>query len=663
MMRLDEDRDRWVALVRGAQAGDPPARAPLIARFENLAVGSAVGLCGDLDEAPDIAQEAFATAARHIGSLEDPMAFPAWLLTLVRSATTRRARRRRHGTEPLDALGDDHRGVAATGGQDGEPERTVIARAEAAQVRQLIEELPEGERCVVALHYVADMPYTDVAAFLGISVSAAKKRAWAARTRLKEQLPVATDALVAARPSRTTEVRDSILVFQAIRAGDADLLDRLLRRDPSLANAREDWTAAEGFGSNLSFSEGATALVRAVRSGDVRLLRLLVEAGAEVDGVCGCADRESALITAVNLGAVDAVEYLLEQGAPVDDVAFDGGSTALHVAVHRERHELVRLLLAAGADPTVEDGSGRTAADWSILKNRRRPATPLGDLLTTGIRAVDLFAPSRRGALVHIPPAYGLGAMRTVYGIVDAFDARFWMLGFEHGPFQVHEFGLEVRESGTPSTIDLVGPGHPTERRHQFATTLERLTADPGRKVVMVVPAPGHEHDVTVALPGLAAAPDVLATVVVSPFTAGSRAVPEGIPEGFDARITFDPVRARRRMWPAVDPSRTGVRASPSARHERIASAAREALGAYGLLDPSFDLPDPTTFEDVAAAEAAQRLVRYLCHSFRPFEHLAAAPAADTTIDELLDSVEEILDGREARRTGTRRSGAATREA
>ena len=64
------------------------------------------------------------------------------------------------------------------------------------------------------------------------------------------------------------------------------------------------------------------------------------------------------------------------------------------------------------------------------------------------------------------------------------------------------EFERETRDSGTDATIDQVGPGHPADRRRQFAASLERLAASPGRKVVTCVPAPGHEHDITVGLPG-----------------------------------------------------------------------------------------------------------------------------------------------------------------
>lgn len=643
-MRLEDDRENWSALVRDAQVGDLQAWSLLIDRFEDLVVATAVGLSGDLDEAPDIAQEAFALAVGSIASLEDPCAFPAWLLTLVRTANNRRARRRRLATEPLADVDTGLVAVTLVPDQALNPEQAVLDAAEAARVRNAIEGLPQGERCVIALHYLAEMPYADVAEFLGISVAAAKKRAWSARKRLKEVLPMATDALAAARPSGTRTFRDTVLVFQAIRTGDVELLAALLDRDPSLANASEDWSAAEGFESNLSFSERATALVRAAGCGDVALVRLLVEAGAEVDGVCGCVDRESPLAAAVNVGAVDVAEFLIESSASLDDAAFDGGSTALHVAVHKDHHELVRLLLAAGADPTLEDRGGRSAADWSLIKATNRSDPADGEMLWTRIRPVDLFAPLRRGALVHVPPAYGLGAMRTIYGIVDALEARFWMLGFEHGPYKTHEFEQEVRESGTPSTIDLVPQGPPANRRRHFANALDHLAVDSGPKVVMVVPAPGHEHDVTIALPGLAANANVLATIVVAPFTYDRDVVPEDIPDGFDARITFDPIRAGRHIWPAIDPARTGARTNPDPVHDQIALTARETLIAYTRLDPALNMPDPATFDDPAFAERAQQLHRYLSHAFRPFEHLVAEPAVDTPIAQLLQDVEEILD-------------------
>ena len=544
---------------------------------------------------------------------------------------------------PLDAgPGDDGPGVLVDPAAG--PEEVVLADAEAAKVRAAVERLPEGERCVVALHYLAGMPYGEVAAFLGITVPAAKKRAWSARARLKELLPMVADALAAARPSATESFRDTILLFQALRAQDAEGLARLLARNPSLATATEDWSPVEGLESRLGFSERATALVRAAGTGDLRLVRQLVEAGAPVADLCPCADHESALVTAVNIGATDVVDYLLDHGASVDSGAFDGESTALHVAVHRERHDLVRRLLAAGADPAETDAHGRTAADWGALKAGRRPEADDGDVLWTRIRAIDLFAPLRRGALVHIPPAYGLGAMRALFGMVDALaPAHWWMIGFEHGPYEPVEFKRETRDSGTAATIDLVGPGHPADRRRQFVESLERLAASPGRKVVTCVPAPGHEHDITLGLPGLAADPSVLATVVVATYTPGPPTIPQALPEGFDARITFERARARPAAGPlSIQPHQCPGLSGQTPRAHRLRRP-RHALADYAVIDPVFALPDPSRFDDPAAAQPAQALVRYLTHSFRPFELFFALPAADTPMAEVLDTVEALL--------------------
>jgi RNA polymerase sigma-70 factor, ECF subfamily len=94
-MTLVDDREQWAERVVAAQRGDSDAWPAIIDRFGDLAVAYAVGLCGDFHEAPDIAQEAFVLALRNIADLQDPSAFPAWLLRLVRTATNRRTRRRR----------------------------------------------------------------------------------------------------------------------------------------------------------------------------------------------------------------------------------------------------------------------------------------------------------------------------------------------------------------------------------------------------------------------------------------------------------------------------------------------------------------------------------------------------------------------------------------
>ena len=70
-------------------------------------------------------------------------------------------------------------------------------------------------------------------------------------------------------------------------------------------------------------------------------------------------------------GGREAIDFLLEKGADIDALVggfweWDWGSTALHKAVDTEDTELIRYLIAKGADPSVSDARwGETAYDWS----------------------------------------------------------------------------------------------------------------------------------------------------------------------------------------------------------------------------------------------------------------------------------------------------------
>ena len=111
--------------------------------------------------------------------------------------------------------------------------------------------------------------------------------------------------------------------------------------------------------------EGATAFLRASQSGDVELMKLLLEHGADPKiytklGV-------TPLAVAAGIGwvegitsehspeqTVEAVKLLLELGVDPNYQA-DTGRTALHGAAHKGATEVVRVLVAAGARMDIRD--------------------------------------------------------------------------------------------------------------------------------------------------------------------------------------------------------------------------------------------------------------------------------------------------------------------
>jgi tankyrase len=119
-----------------------------------------------------------------------------------------------------------------------------------------------------------------------------------------------------------------------------------------------------------------------------RRLIALLKAGADINATDS--NGVSALHHAVRFRSPTAVRTLIEHGANVNQVCRKSGSTPLHRAVtttgapstagkHQEAVEIIRLLIAAGADPFIANKSGRKPRDYvkddaikSLLKSQRQ---------------------------------------------------------------------------------------------------------------------------------------------------------------------------------------------------------------------------------------------------------------------------------------------------
>lgn len=112
---------------------------------------------------------------------------------------------------------------------------------------------------------------------------------------------------------------------------------------------------------------GSTPLLFAVRNGDVESTRLLLAAGADAND--SLPDGTSALVLAAHSGQGKVAIALLEKGA--DPNAIGSGYTALHAAVLRSDLNLVKALLAHGADPNIRMTKGtpvrRDTTDYNLL--------------------------------------------------------------------------------------------------------------------------------------------------------------------------------------------------------------------------------------------------------------------------------------------------------
>jgi RNA polymerase sigma factor (sigma-70 family) len=284
-----------VATIEAAQAGDPVAIAALVDEFTPTVVGAAYGLCGDVQQAGDIAQEVFATMLVRLRDLREPAALPGWLMAVTRSVARRQRR-----SAPRAALHSS----------EPDPEEVVLDRDVARRVRRSVEDLPADERLLVALHYFAGHRLSEIAELCDLPLSTVKKRMRVARGRMRGRIEMNDDLARAVSPDPS----DVIRMYTAMRSGDVGRVARLLDARPELVDVRERWTRVESIAHRLAGATGGTPLLRAVERGDEAMVRLLLESGAapEVTAFAGT----SPLDVAKMRGFEDVEALLRAAGAP-----------------------------------------------------------------------------------------------------------------------------------------------------------------------------------------------------------------------------------------------------------------------------------------------------------------------------------------------------------
>jgi ankyrin repeat protein len=128
---------------------------------------------------------------------------------------------------------------------------------------------------------------------------------------------------------------------------------------------------------NMTANDGTTALHWAVRSDDLEMARLLVQAGADVR----LADRYGIqpLRLAAENGSAGMIEMLLKAGAD-PNTTLPTGETVLMTAAHTGKPDAVSLLLSHGAKPNArENRFGETAMMWAAAENNGAAIRILAD--------------------------------------------------------------------------------------------------------------------------------------------------------------------------------------------------------------------------------------------------------------------------------------------
>jgi RNA polymerase sigma factor (sigma-70 family) len=163
-------------LMASAQRGDREALETLVRSYYRAVYSYARRVLRDEELASEVTQDTFTRVFRYRASWKpDSGSVRSWIFAVAANRIRDARKARREEPAPIE-------GEVAAAGETG---LALFARgALREEVARALDELDPTEREVLALKYLSDLSYEEVAKALGVSVSAAKMRALRARDAL-----------------------------------------------------------------------------------------------------------------------------------------------------------------------------------------------------------------------------------------------------------------------------------------------------------------------------------------------------------------------------------------------------------------------------------------------------------------------------------------------
>ena len=209
-------------LLTAARQGDAAALEALLVRYQPHLYRFGLRMCGNEEDAGDVAQESLISMARSLRDFRGDASVSSWLYTIARSFCIKKRRRSKFAPTREDSL--DAPETAATrhlADPAPNPEQTATNRELATALTRAIDALEPPQREVLLLRDVEGLPAPEVARVLGISVDAVKSRLHRARIAVRQELAPAFTR-PAFEPPPGTMCPDVLTLFSQHLEGDID---------------------------------------------------------------------------------------------------------------------------------------------------------------------------------------------------------------------------------------------------------------------------------------------------------------------------------------------------------------------------------------------------------------------------------------------------------
>jgi len=160
------------ARVLRAQSGDREAFDALLREVGPPLLRYVTRVTGDAALAEDVVQETFIAIVRKIAWLSDPALFRPWAYRIASREAFRAMKKRHRFAEPVEEIGID-----APRPDPWQRERLLAS----------LDALSPASRAVITLHYLEEMPLSEVAVVLDLRLGTVKSRLAYGLARLRKE--------------------------------------------------------------------------------------------------------------------------------------------------------------------------------------------------------------------------------------------------------------------------------------------------------------------------------------------------------------------------------------------------------------------------------------------------------------------------------------------
>ncbi|MFH0983518.1 MAG: sigma-70 family RNA polymerase sigma factor [Planctomycetota bacterium] len=181
-------------LIERVRGGDVDAFGVLVSKYQDKVYNTCWRMCGHLEDARDLTQEAFLRAYQSLASFHGRSGFYTWVFRIAMNlALSHRRKARLRRAHSLDQEGGvDPQAEPLRDRLTDEAAEPPAQRVMASEMRQQVEEalntLEPDHRAVVVLRDIEGFDYAEIAGILEIAPGTVKSRLHRARATLRARL-------------------------------------------------------------------------------------------------------------------------------------------------------------------------------------------------------------------------------------------------------------------------------------------------------------------------------------------------------------------------------------------------------------------------------------------------------------------------------------------